>query len=83
VESGELPLTPYPPYLYPDPDRISGTVASSPRAVTDRLLGCVGTVLRIQLTPFPPRGSSSEQSMAVGGRAAAGGAKNHNLKNRH
>ena len=25
-------------------DRTYGTVASSPRAVTDRLLGCMGTV---------------------------------------
>ena len=37
-------LTLYPCLIYFKQIRIYGTVASSPRAVTNRLLGCVGTV---------------------------------------
>ena len=37
-------LNPLPSLVLSDRTRIYGTVASSPRAVTDRLLGCVGTV---------------------------------------
>ena len=41
--------------------RIFGTVASSPRAVTDRLLGCVGTV-RIDTNYTKPPGPTPRRS---------------------
>ena len=54
--SKKLSVNPFPTLLTSDVNRIFGTVASSPRAVTDRLLGCVGTV-RIDTNYTKPPGA--------------------------
>ena len=56
-----LLLNPFPTLIVFNTIRIYGTVASSPRAVTDRLLGCVGTV-RIDTNYTKPPGPTPRRS---------------------
>ena len=54
-------LNPFPTLIVFNTIRIYGTVASSPRAVTDRLLGCVGTV-RMDTNYTKPPGPTPRRS---------------------